>query len=36
VIREDKRDGWHIQARKVAVPFITDSAAGIWITGAGA
>lgn len=36
VIREDKNDGWHIQARKVAVPFITDPAAGIWITGAGA
>ncbi|TIC78784.1 hypothetical protein [Nocardioides sp. GY 10127] len=34
VIREDKRDGWHIQARKVAVPFVTDPAAGIWITGA--
>lgn len=36
VIREDKRDGWHIQARKVGVPFITDPAAGIWVTGAGA
>lgn len=36
VIREDKRDGWHIQARKVAVPFVTDPAAAIWITGAGA
>lgn len=35
-IREDKNDGWHIQARKVAVPFVTDPAAGIWITGAGA
>jgi hypothetical protein len=35
VIREDKRDGWHIQSRKVAVPFITDPAAGIWVTGAG-
>lgn len=34
VIREDKRDGWHIQARKVAVPFITDPLAGMWITGA--
>lgn len=36
VIREEKLDGWHIQARKVAVPFITDPAAGIWVTGAGA
>lgn len=34
VIREEKRDGWHIQGRKVAVPFVTDPAAGIWITGA--
>lgn len=34
VERLNKRDGWHAQVRRVAVPFVTDPGAGVWITGA--